>query len=434
MNKKVRALFLLPLLLTTACTSLVIPDGSIPESSEGFVKSDQAREMFPQVDPSWINQLAKDNNSFALAFYEQINRGEDNIIFSPLSLSLALSMTLAGAESSTEQAMIDALKFTQPEENIYPSFNALLLAIEESQNFIPENAQGNHFQINIANSIWGQAGYPFRESFLDLLAQNYGAGMYQMDFGAKPEEAREAINSWVEKETEDKIKDLIPPNAINTLTRLVLANAIYFNGSWRYPFEKSSTADAPFTLLNGTQTTVDMMKLTSDNLGYVRVDQVQAVNLPYLSPDFAMTIIVPDEGSFSDYEAQLDAQELEGLFKSLTMNRVNLQMPKFDFPSSINANDALSALGMAEAFQIESADFTGMTENDELYITDVLQKATITVDEEGTEAAAATAVIMGLKSVMSTEPVNLIIDRPFMFFIRHLPSNSIIFMGRVTQP
>jgi len=434
MNKKITSLFLLPLLLTSACSALVLPDGEEPVSAVGFVKSDQAREMFPQVESDLITQLAKDNNLFALAFYDQINSGEENIVFSPLSLSLALSMTLAGAESSTEQGMVEALKFSIPEENLYRAFNALLLAIEESEQFEPRDSKGNKFQLNIANSIWGQTGYPFKESFMDLLAENFGAGIHQVDFADNPEAGRKAINNWIEEATEDKIKDLIPQGAIDTLTRLVLANAIYFNGSWLYPFNKSSTADASFTLLNGEKITVEMMKLSNDSLSYAQNNQVQAVNLPYLSPDFTMTILIPNEGLFSEYESHLDAQQLEVLFTEMGRRNVHLQMPKFDILSTIDAKQPLAELGMADAFDIQTADFTGITQQNELYITDVLHKATITVDEEGTEAAAATAVIMGLKSVMPTEPINLVIDRPFLFFIRHLPTNSILFMGRVTQP
>ncbi len=434
MHKTLLAIILLSLTMTHACG--VINDSKGGESLDNidFVKSKVAKETSPQVDSGLLKDLAQDNTKFALAFYSQINDGDDNIIFSPISISLALSMALAGAESSTEQGMIDALSLTIPETDVYPAFNALMLAIEESQSEMQEDVKGNTFQLNIANSIWGQAGFPFKETFLDTLARYYGTGLYNVDYSADPEAARLAINDWVEKETKEKIKDLIPQGAINSLTRLVLANAIYFKGSWRYPFSKTDTIEAPFTILDSSQTLVDMMMLSGEYLRYARLEEAQAIQLPYLSPDFSMIIIVPDLGVFESYEADWSYEKLEFLRNKLSMTRVDLQMPKFEMTTSTDAKDPLKTLGMDAAFNMDIADFSGMTDIEELFITEVLHKATITVDEEGTEAAAATAVIMALKSAMPTEPISLIIDRPFLFLIEHQPTGTILFMGRVTHP
>ena len=243
-----------------------------------------------------------------------------------------------------------------------------------------------------------------------------------------------AVNDWVAEETEDKIKDLIPKGAVNELTRLILANAIYFNGSWMHPFTESATSQEPFTLLDGTETTVDMMKMGQTGLSYVQGENFQAVSLPYLSPDFSMLMLVPDEGQFSAIESTLDADHLVSILSQMQSNQVALQMPKFDFETSTNANDALTALGMSEIFDPDTADFSGITEEEKLYVTDVLHKATITVDESGTEAAAATAVIMGIKSAIPEDPISLVIDRPFLFLIRHEPTGTILFMGRVVEP
>jgi len=458
MKKFLLFLTLFSIYLTTACTTVEAPDGedqsypiddgqSTPSGDDqgypsgdnnmnasDYAKSNLNREASPDISNDQIQRLAEDNTRFALSFYNNIRHQDGNIIFSPISISLALSMALAGAETDTEEAMIEALQFSLPEEDIYPTFNALLLTIEESQQVPMMDSEGDEFQLNIANSIWGQAGYEYKQEFLDILARNYGAGMYLVDYIGVPEIARQLINQWVEEETQDKIKDLIPPGAIDTLTRLVLANAIYFNASWQHPFDENGTEKAPFTTLDGTEIEVDMMRLFGERLGYYQAEGFQAVDLPYLSTDFSMTVIVPDQGSFNDFETKLNPALISEIQNSLISKSVNLQMPKLDYESTINANDPLIAMGMSDAFNPQIADFSGITEVEKWYISDVLHKATITVDEEGTEAAAATAIIMRATSIDPDEPIKLTIDRPFFYLIRHNTTGSILFMGRVTQP
>jgi serpin B len=435
MKKIILSLLFLSLVLLAACQpgEEIIENGNA-EKTIGFVKSDLAREVNPMVDETQLQSLAQDNTAFALAFFNQIRDADGNIIFSPFSLSLALSMTLAGAETSTEQAMLDALQMNLPEDEIYAAFNALLLTIEASQQLGQDEMEGDQFQLNIANSIWGQSDYSFKEDFLDILALHYGAGIYSVDYRQNPEGARIAINDWVAEETDNKIEDLIPAGAIDPLTRLVLANAIYFNGSWLHPFSQNATAQAPFYTLDGSEISVDMMKLYGERFLYHQGLNYQALNLPYLSSDFVMTLLVPDGGAYKDFEASLTVDGLSEILSGMSFERVDLEMPKFDFETSVDANDPLIALGMGDAFDPERADFSGITDEEELMITDVLHKATITVDEEGTEAAAATAVIIGVTSAMPDEPISLVIDRPFMFMIRHLRTNTILFMGRVLQP
>ena len=426
------SIILLSLLITSACQPEFKPTNSSPGTEESrFVKSDLVRETEPEVSSEDVNTLVEDNTAFALAFYDQVRDDDDNLIFSPLSLSLALSMAMAGAEGTTESGMMEALQFSLPEGDVHAAFNALQLAIESSQTSSEEEGK---FQLSIANSIWGQLGYDFKTDFLDLLARNYGSGLYQVDFQGNPAEARDVINQWVEDETQEKIKDLLPQGAIDTLTRLVLANAIYFKGAWRYPFEASNTKQQPFYLMDGTEGLVDMMHLSGNSLPYYKGDGFQAVSLPYISKDFSMTLLVPDAGSFKAFEQGLTPEQLSQLYSEMALKQVKLGLPKFDFEASISANDPLIALGMGEAFDYDRADFSGITDANELVITDVLHKATITVDEEGTEAAAATAVVIGIRSLPSDEPVELIIDRPFIFLIEHQPSHAVLFMGRVTQP
>jgi serpin B len=424
----------LMILLATACQGIdAIVDSNGDDDRSSYLTSVLGREMNPDVSPAELQALARDNTVFALAFYDLIRTDDKNLIFSPFSLSLALSMTLAGAETSTEQAMLEALHFSLDADEIHPAFNGLLLAIDESQ-AIRGESEGGTFQLNIANSIWGQAGFNFEQTFLDQLALNYGAGLFTADFASDPESARVSINEWVEEETAEKIKDLIPPDAITTLTRLVLANAIYFKGSWLLPFDQNATQSGPFTMLDGTEISVDMMKLFDERLLYLLEEEYQIVSLPYLSSDFAMTLIVPNTGAFNAVENSLSASMIAEILEKMGSERINLEMPKFDFETTINANEALKALGMEVAFDPDRSDFKGMADVEDLHITDVLQKATITVDEEGTEAAAATAVIVGIESMPIGEPISLVIDRPFIFLIQHIPTGTILFMGNVIQP
>ncbi len=438
--RSILVLIICSLVMLSACNTIdetpeipISQKTPTPQEGEPFSKSNLSRETSPSVTTENIEQLADDNTAFALSFYNHVRQNEGNIIFSPISLSLALAMTMAGAETTTEEAMLEALQLTLPEEDIYPAFNALLLAIEQSEQKSLENAEESKFQLNIANSIWAQSGYNYKQNFLDLLAKNFGAGVYNVNYKQDPEAARKAINNWVVEETQEKIKELIPAGAISDLTRLVLANAIYFKGAWRYQFDARATYEAPFYLLDGSEINVDMMKLDSERLYYHQGQNFEAVSLPYMSPDFAMTIVMPELATFSNFESSLTPEVMSSLLESMSSEQVELQMPKFDFETTINAKEALKNLGMEEAFIAELADFSGITEEEALLITDVLHKATITVDEEGTEAAAATAVIVGLES-MPPEPISLKIDRPFLFFIQHQPTGSILFMGRVTQP
>lgn len=427
------------LILITAVTLLFVsacqPANGVnePTGTESEITSTLERELNPNVDSQQWQTLAADNSEFALAFYDLIRSENDNLIFSPFSLSLALTMTLAGAETSTHQAMVEALHLSLDENQIHPAFNALLLAIESSQKTQTESEESG-FQLNIANSIWGQSGFGFKQAFLDTLALNYGAGINTVNFIEDPESARLSINDWVENETAEKIQDLIPPDAITPLTRLVLANAIYFKGSWFFPFDQNATQPGAFFPLDGKELNTDMMKLFDEQLLYLEEDTFQAVRLPYLSTDFAMTLIVPNSGTFKAVENDMTVPFITNLSEKMGSERIHLEMPKFDFETTINANDVLKTMGMEIAFDPNLSDFTGIADVDDLHITDVVHKATITVDEEGTEAAAATAVIVGIESMPMGDPISLVIDRPFIFIIQHVPSGSILFMGRVLQP
>jgi serpin B len=419
-------------LLVTACASA--PPAASGDTGVVYAKSDASRQTNPQVDPQKLESLVAGNTTFALNFYKDIQATPGNIVFSPLSLSLALSMTQAGAEGQTKEQMLQALALQDLGDEVHPAFNALLQALEASQAQSTPDPKGNKFQLSIANSLWGQSGFDFRQPFLDTLAKNYGAGIYKVDYVQKPDGARQAINAWVNDATAGKIPDLISQDAIDPLTRLVLANAIYFNGSWLYPFDRDATQKAPFTLLDGSRASVDTMHMEGQNLAYAQLGNLQAVRLPYLSQDFSMVLLVPDEGAFRSVEAGLNPGQLGEILAALSPRAVNLSMPKFDFAASVDAVEPLKRLGMTVPFDASRADFSGMTGGKDLHISDVLHKATVSVNENGTEAAAATAVVMSLTSAPSEGPVTLRVDRPFLFLIQHQPSGAILFMGRVLQP
>jgi serpin B len=394
-----------------------------------LIKSDKQRDTAPEVNESELATLVEGNSAFAFNLYQQLRDEEGNLFYSPYSISLALAMTYAGARGETEEQMADALRFTLPQSQLHPAFNALALELASRG----EGAQGKDsegFRLNIVNAIWGQRDYGFMAEFLDRLAVNYGAGLRVLDFIDAPEESRVTINDWVSKQTEDRIEDLIPPGLINPNTRLVLTNAIYFNAAWLYPFEENLTRDGVFYLLDGSEVTLPMMRQT-ESFGYAEGDGYQAVELPYDGNELSMVILLSASGQFETFEAALDAAQVEGIIESLENREVSLTMPKFEFDSSFSLREALSALGMPIAFS-RGADFSGMTGNRDLFIADVVHKAFVSVDETGTEAAAASAVVMELTAMPET--VEVTINRPFIFLIRDIETGAILFVGRTLNP
>jgi serpin B len=393
------------------------------------LQSDKPRDSAPVADPAAQSALTDSNTAFAFDLYRQLVGAGDNLFYSPYSISLALAMTQAGAEGQTLEEMNQALHFDLPKDQLHPAFNALDqgLAQRAAQSIEGEKP----FQLHIANSIWGQQDYAFNPSYLDLLAQNYGAGLRLVDFVNATEASRQAINDWVAEQTEDRIKDLIPPGSIDEMTRLVLANAIYFNGGWLNPFEAENTRPETFNALSGEAQQVPMMRQT-DQYGYARGDGWQLVELGYVSYSYAMDVIVPDAGNFEAFEQSLTGEQVNEMLSQVFYTTVILGMPKFEYESDFLLKEPLQALGMNLAFQPGQADFTGMAADSNLYIQEAVHKAFVSVDEAGTEAAAATAVMAGTTS-MPMEEINLTIDRPFIFLIRDRESGTILFVGRVVS-
>ena len=420
---------LLSFKLVLSLTILSLLLGACSSPSASIAQSDLSRVTSPEAPPGDVQRQVESNNAFAFDLYRSLQSQAGNLIYSPYSISLALAMTYAGARGETESQMAQVLHFL-PQEQAHAAFNALDLQLAERSK--AKSDEETPLQLNIANAVWAEQTYPFLQSFLDTIALNYGAGVRLADFVSQYEAVRREINSWVSEQTEDKINDLIPEGVLDSNTRMALVNAIYFKADWLHPFEAESTADAPFHLLDGSEVTVPMMN-QGLSIPYAQGDGWQAIELAYQGESAAMDIIVPDEGSFEVIESSLDHETVSAILDSLQPAAVQLALPKFKFESEFGLADQLSALGMTDAFDPDQADFSGMTERNDLYISAILHKAVVAVDEKGTEAAAATAVIVTATGAPVFD-ITLTIDRPFIFIIRDIPTGQILFIGRVLNP
>lgn len=378
-----------------------------------------------------LEDLVAGNNDFALDLYGELADSEDgNLFMSPYSISLALAMAYAGAGGGTADEMAETLGFTLPAGTLHNVFNVLDQQLANRGADLEPNQK---FTLEIANSIWGQDGFEFEPVFLDTLAENYGAGMRLVDYVTATEAARLAINGWVEDNTNDRIKDLIPPGVLNPDTVLVLANAIFFKAAWSQEFNPDLTADADFTLLNGSTVTAELMQQT-DILKTAEGQNYSAIEIPYIGGETSMVVVMPDEGEFENFEASLDDERLAQIIADLARVNTNLKFPKFTFESKFRLPEPLKELGMRQAFDPLTSDFSAMrTPPPDLVITDVIHQSFVAVDEQGTEAAAATAVIIGTTSA-PPPPVPITVDRPFIFLIRDIPTDTILFMGRLLDP
>ena len=376
--------------------------------------------------------LVRGNNTFALDLYRILSNGYGNLFYSPFSVSQALAMTLAGARGETERQMVNTLHHKLPQSRLHPSFNALDQELA-SRGTGPRGEGDHYFRLNIVNAIWGQHGYEFQPDFLDVLAEYYGVGLRPLDFVGTPEESRVRINDWVSEETEEKIKDLLPPGSIDNFTRLVLTNAIYFNAPWNWAFNKDLTHKRQFHLAGGGKVEVPMMTETSKTFyGYAKGKGYQAVDVPYSLGDMSMTVLLPDEGTFGKFEDSLNADVLDRILDDIEIDYVTLTMPLFKFESQFSLGETLAGMGMPDAFG-DRADLSGMTGTRELRISAIVHKAFVSVDEEGTEAAAATGVFV-TRSLPAKEPIPVTVNRPFIFLIRDTATGTVLFLGRVMNP
>ncbi|MBA4192615.1 MAG: serpin family protein [Planctomycetaceae bacterium] len=376
--------------------------------------------------PPWTDDMqavAYANNHFALDLYAQLREEKGNLFFSPYSVHTALSMTAVGARGTTREQMLKVLHMPTDENK--------LLAAGDLGRFYATPRRG--YELSVANALWGQRGDPWRSEFLEIQKTRFGAGFQEADFAGNPDGERQRINRWVEERTHDRIKDLLSPGQIARDTRMVLTNAIFYKGRWATEFDSAKTADAPFHLADETIVKVPMMHTNAKcGLGY-EPDGTTMVELPYRTGEVSMVVMMP---RFPDglpaLERTLTPEKLAGWLGGLK-DRAELEvsMPRFKFESQFQLSKHLQALGMTDAFAMNIADFTGMASEFKEPITAVAHKAFVEVNEEGTEAAAATAVAVGVKS---GHPPGFYVNHPFLFLIRDVKRGTILFMGRVEKP
>ena len=393
---------------------------------------------------------AKATNDFAVDLHRQLATGGENLCVSPFSIETALAMTFAGADGETRTEMARVLHFSTDASAVAPSFASLQHSLEEMSERTAELAKKSKefggpsepITLNIANRLFAQKDYDFRQDFLSLVKQDYGAAFEPIDFTANPAAAAQHINKWVAEETRDKIRDLIPAEALNKLTRLVLANALYLKAPWADPFSENAIQPESFHVRGGAPVDVPTMRKTA-RFGYAKQEGFTAVGLPYAGDDLQFLVLLPDDvNGLRALESKLTSDILAQCAKLETQD-VDLHLPKFKLePPTIALAEKLQALGMKSAFDIPrgSANFDEIAPrrpNDYLYISNVFHKTFIAVDEKGTEAAAATAVVMMRATAMhgsKPPPIEVKVDRPFVYAIQHVPSGVCLFLGRVTDP
>jgi serpin B len=296
-----------------------------------------------------------------------------------------------------------------------------------------ERGKKGAYELNVANALWGQKGYGFLEDFLELIRTSYGGRLNEVDFIRATETTRKTINTWVEKKTNNKIKNLIPKGVLDSMTRLVLTNAIYFKGNWARQFKEDRTKDAPFTLADGQKIDVAMMNQTAE-FDYLETESFQALELPYVDNELSMIILLPKEfDGVYELEKTFTMENLSQWLGKLHRREVIVSVPKFKLTSQFSLASVLKSMGMNDAFST-NADFSGMSGKRDLFISAVIHKAYVDVNEQGTEAAAATAVTMRLTSVGPVQTPVFQADHPFLFLIRGNQSNSILFIGRLMHP
>jgi len=400
----------------------------------GVVKSSLSRDTSPQVAPGDLQKLAQGNTTFALDMYHAISAGNesDDVFYSPYSISIALAMTYAGAAGSTGTQMAGALDFQLPEASLHPAFDALDLQLASRAHAQSGDAR-QPFALNVVDSLWGDQTFTFQQPFVDTLARYYGAELRTVDFVNAPDASRQTINGWVSDQTDALIPTLLGPGTITRDTRFVLANAIYFAAAWDSPFAPQLTKAGAFARLDGSTVQARMMTQDVFETGYASAAGWTAVELRYAGNQTSMVVVLPDAGKFASVESALDGTQVESIFGSLKTTPVHVTLPKFTIQgATISLKDELSKLGMTDAFDPAKANFSALAAQP-IVISDVLHQAYVSVDENGTKAAAATGVI-GVPTAVPQEPVTFDANRPFLFVIRDIPTNSVLFVGRVLDP
>lgn len=379
--------------------------------------------------PSDQSQAVKGSNAFAIDLYSQLRSQPGNLFFSPESISTAFAMAYAGARGQTAAEMAKVFHFTLPQDRLQPAMGALLAGL---------NAKHQSYELRVADALWAQRDENFLPSYLDLVRNHYGAGFHRVDFRRSPEAVRGAINQWVEQQTNDRIKNLIGPGVLTPMTRLVLTNAIYFKGDWRDQFKKADTKEEEFHLSTTHEIRTSMMHRTG-SYRYYDGGNFQALELPYAGGDLAMLVLLPKQvAGLPALEQSFNAATAAKWIDNLKpVPKVILTLPRFTMTRQFELSGALSRMGMPQAFS-NAANFSGMTGKPGFTISAAIHKAYIDVNEQGTEAAAATSTVFQAlamrRGMPEPPPIVFRADHPFLFLIRDTRSGSILFMGRVANP
>jgi serpin B len=377
----------------------------------------------PAQEPG-VECIIEGNTEFAMRLYQRLMGQEGNLFFSPYSISTALAMVYGGAGSQTAEQMQQALQFGPNAPAFHQAYGQLIAGFNKQ-------GQKGDYQLSVANALWMQADYRFRDAYLDLVGACYDAGLERLDFVAAADKATETINAWVEDKTQGKITDLIAPGSLDARTRLVLTNAIYFKGNWAEQFDKKQTRQAPFYVSPDETVQAPLMHRKGD-YRYAEREGLQVLQMPYKGDDLSMVVLLPERSGLGQLQPDLTAETLKEWTRGLRVQEVEVYLPKFTMTSKFELGKVLAAMGMPLAFT-QAADFSGMTGNQDLFISQVVHKAYVDVNEEGTEAAAATGVQMRVTSMPMPAPV-FRADRPFLFVIKDNVTGSILFIGRVVKP
>ncbi|MFC1768569.1 serpin family protein [Nanoarchaeota archaeon] len=379
-----------------------------------------------QATPEGVKTVVDANNQFALDYYNQIKGGDGNIFFSPYSISTALAMTYEGARGDTAKEMASVFYFPKGDTIRRSSYAKIYSDI---------NKKDKSYKLHTANALWAEQTYKFLDNYLSTVETYYGGKTTNLDFKTKSEESRVTINKWVEDQTNNKIKDLIPSGVLTPITRLVLTNAIYFKGTWFKEFDKKDTSDQEFRTPE-KNIMIPLMSQTGKEAEflYTETEDTQILELPYDGEELSMLFFLPKDNDLDRLENDLSLEKIEEWKQNLNEQRVDIFIPKFKFETKYRMADDLKLMGMPLAFTPFQADFSGMDGGDLLYISEVIHQAFVEVNEEGTEAAAATAVVMALASAMPQSTPVFRADHPFIFIIQDKVHGNILFMGRVEDP
>ncbi|MBW2995960.1 serpin family protein [Candidatus Woesearchaeota archaeon] len=418
MKKIIISMLLISLLIISGCKEPVVIDDS-------------------QATAEGVKQVVDANNEFAFDLYKELDQEGKNVFFSPYSISTAVAMTYEGAKGDTAKEIADVFHF--PEKSI--------LRMNTAKIYNEINKKDKAYKLHTANALWAEKTYPFLADYLSTIERYYGGKTTNLDFINQAEASRKIINDWVEDQTNDKIKDLIPAGVLNPLTRLVLTNAIYFKGRWEWEFDKSDTREQDFRITPENTVKVQMMYMDPDKarFNYASLEKLQILELPYKGEEISMLILLPKQGKEFNYETgeritydytleDIELSKLDEYKSKMQETKMDaIYLPKFKFETKYLMADTLAEMGMPTAFKTDgSADFSGMDGTRDLFISSVIHQAFVEVNEEGTEAAAATAIVVGITAVMPTNIFRA--DHPFIFLIQEKGTGNILFMGKVVNP